>query len=619
MNRTNMKILMLLISVLVLSLSACGQIRDFVPGLGSSSRPTPEATDVIPETGFTRLMNNLRAAGAEVSAAGQVEQPFFPVTGEVINVNGASIQVFEFADASTRQQVSDTISANGDEIGTFIPSWIGLPNFWASESLIVLYLGEDQTLIDLLSSILGAPITTPERPGDMPPEAVLDGQRVLAQELNIAVEIVQLIESEPVEWTDACLGLGRADEGCLTVITPGWRAIFEVNGQRYEVRTDQSGDIVRWQQIGENTGSSEASIYLVALEASEGEVIGCGDALVPVEITLQSTVQPIKEALNQLLAIRDQYYGESGLYNALYQSNLKVDSVMLDSNKTATVNLSGEYMLGGVCDVPRFQAQLERTVTQYSSVNEVIFYINGKPLDEILSGAGDSVQSADFEGVRFDFPSSLAGQASGENVPASNAETIVPFISRVPEHIRFKFADYSHEMSGLTPQILVVSVEKLREIDPRAGNLISLLRTLMGFEPELLFQYMGLLPFVDTSQMMFAQIETVEFENGRGVRFLTQYNPGRQPINNRHLFYTFQGLTNDGEYYIAAVLPVSHPELPDDPNEVTGQERAALERDYPAYLQDITRMLDVAAVGSFTPDLTVLDNMIESLSISGAE
>jgi hypothetical protein len=28
-------------------------------------------------------------------------------------------------------------------------------------------------------------------------------------------------------------------------------------------------------------------------------------------------------------------------------------------------------------------------------------------------------------------------------------------------------------------------------------------------------------------------------------------------------FYTFQGLTSDGNYYIAAVLPVTHPDLPD--------------------------------------------------------
>jgi hypothetical protein len=49
----------------------------------------------------------------------------------------------------------------------------------------------------------------------------------------------------------------------------------------------------------------------------------------------------------------------------LYQSNLIVDSVMIDSSGAATVNLSGELMLGGVCDVPRVEAQLENAVAQF--------------------------------------------------------------------------------------------------------------------------------------------------------------------------------------------------------------------------------------------------------------
>jgi hypothetical protein len=212
----------------------------------------------------------------------------------------------------------------------------------------------------------------------------------------------------------------------------------------------------------------------------------------------------------------------------------------------------------------------------------------------------------------------LTAQVSGSNVPASAARAGIPFLSSIPEHTRFEFTGYSNEKTGIKPQILVISVDKLRENQPGAGNLIALLRTIMSIKPELLIDYMGMLP-VDTSQMMFTQVEAVEFQNGNGVRVLTQYNQGQQPINNRNLFYTYQGLTDDGQFYVAAILPVSYPDLPDLPTDVMGEERAELERNYPAYLEKIKNLLDNAPADSFTPDLTVLDEMIASLQITGTE
>lgn len=89
----------------------------------------------------------------------------------------------------------------------------------------------------------GVPVTG-ETPG-LPPEAVLNAQQWLADQINVAIEQVQIIEVEQAEWSDSCLGLGGPDESCAQVITPGWQAVFEINGQRYEVRTDETGSIIR--------------------------------------------------------------------------------------------------------------------------------------------------------------------------------------------------------------------------------------------------------------------------------------------------------------------------------------------------------------------------------------
>ncbi|HZD55167.1 MAG TPA: hypothetical protein VE136_00470 [Anaerolineales bacterium] len=109
--------------------------------------------------GYVDLVDALRGAGATVEPTGEVNQPFFDVTGQVIKVNGAEVQVFEFADETARKGVSDQIPPSGSPIGTTMVTWIDQPNFWAKGDVIVLYIGQDEATIDLLTSVLGEPLT----------------------------------------------------------------------------------------------------------------------------------------------------------------------------------------------------------------------------------------------------------------------------------------------------------------------------------------------------------------------------------------------------------------------------------------------------------------------------
>jgi hypothetical protein len=130
-------------------------------------------------------------------------------------------------------------------------------------------------------------------------------------------------------------------------------------------------------------------VYLIALEdnGQTGIPVGCGDSAVPVQVQIQYTQGVLKAALEALLSIKEQYYGQSGLYNALYQADLQVDSVNITDGK-AIVNLSGSLNLGGECDNPRVQAQLEQTVLQFSTVTEADIFINGKSLADAISLKG---------------------------------------------------------------------------------------------------------------------------------------------------------------------------------------------------------------------------------------
>ncbi|GIK40970.1 MAG: hypothetical protein BroJett011_48030 [Chloroflexota bacterium] len=136
-------------------------------------------------------------------------------------------------------------------------------------------------------------------------------------------------------------------------------------------------------------GFTRVQIYLVALgdNGQSGQKIGCDDSLIAVERGITPTIAPLRASLNELLSLREQYDGQSGLYNALYQSDLKIDDIGL-ANGLATIYLSGRYTLGGVCDIPRFEAQLEATALQFSTVDRVMIFLNGQAMTDALSLAG---------------------------------------------------------------------------------------------------------------------------------------------------------------------------------------------------------------------------------------
>jgi hypothetical protein len=136
-------------------------------------------------------------------------------------------------------------------------------------------------------------------------------------------------------------------------------------------------------------GQMTVQVLLIAVgdNGQSGKLIGCGDSAVPVQVTIPATEGVLRAALNELLSIKEQYYGQSGLYNALYQSDLQVEDVAIESG-TAIIELSGNLMLGGECDSPRVEAQIEETARQFSTVQAVSVFLNGEPLEEVLSLQG---------------------------------------------------------------------------------------------------------------------------------------------------------------------------------------------------------------------------------------
>lgn len=134
------------------------------------------------------------------------------------------------------------------------------------------------------------------------------------------------------------------------------------------------------QETGTVPTVGSISMYLTAVgdKGESGEEFGCQDSIVPVQVEITPTTQPLHAAIQELLDT-GQYYGQSGLYNALYQSDLTIKSIGIDDGH-ATIELTGTLRSGGVCDDPRIKEQLERTALHFTTVDSVTVLINGEEL-----------------------------------------------------------------------------------------------------------------------------------------------------------------------------------------------------------------------------------------------
>ena len=104
------------------------------------------------------LMAKLQAEGAQVTLAGKITHPFLAVPGRIITVNDQEVETFQYANAQAL--VADTANIGPDGcIGTvgggMLDAWTAPPHLYKSEGLLVIYLGSDAKILQLLTGALG--------------------------------------------------------------------------------------------------------------------------------------------------------------------------------------------------------------------------------------------------------------------------------------------------------------------------------------------------------------------------------------------------------------------------------------------------------------------------------
>lgn len=292
------------------------------------------------------------------------------------------------------------------------------------------------------------------------------------------------------------------------------------------------------------------------------------------------------------------------------------------------LDLSSNKLTGSI---PAELAHLSRSYRLYLSYNHLTGTVPpalakapiadlrlwGNLLDGTVPASQGMITAVDYQGVKFELDSALAKSIWPEIVaalPPVNGE--FAWETR-PEHLRFTFASQAEadpfqgggmNISG-DPQIFIYPTQPFSAMSDNAKGEIEALQTLLASRPATLENEIPVLPLINAAQVFHVQLKYLDFQNGSGVRFITHYSQEDvSRVTKDNIFYAFQGLTHDGNYYVAAYFPISTAGLPDTP--VDEDWEAALAR-----LAETRSHLDGLSSDEFAPDLEILDRMVTSLKV----
>ena len=233
----------------------------------------------------------------------------------------------------------------------------------------------------------------------------------------------------------------------------------------------------------------------------------------------------------------------------------------------------------------------------------------------VFSSSDDQATANEAESINeiahldtIDLPHSVADSFQEDVVETTGNEEGLPYWAIQPAHTEVYFKNYILKGTFHEPRIYLYSVDTLTESNPAAAEQIDALKASLANPTAESDTPLPMLPLMNASQMMQAQVEQLTFVNGSGIRYLTQMGQAPAPIDNENLFYTFQGLTDDGLIYVAAILPVSNTLL----DAAASTESDA---DIAAQIADTANALDKATADSYTPSLAQLDTMIASIEV----
>lgn len=230
-----------------------------------------------------------------------------------------------------------------------------------------------------------------------------------------------------------------------------------------------------------------------------------------------------------------------------------------------------------------------------------------------------NTRGAEFGGVTFRYDAALAQSAQGATVKAVPVQEGPALGGGTPAAVRLLFNGQKVQdfFDPHLAQVIVYKAADWAQLDPTMAQAIQGLQTLFKDKPTEFPNGIPLFPPQGAQQVFRVKPHYLNFVNGSGVAFVTYYAQDVSPVTADRVFYSFQGLTNDGKYLVTAFWPVTTALLPKDTNAgLGGQSYEAWAQNYTTYLSQLTGQLNALLPAAFTPNLNALDALVTSIEVS---
>lgn len=239
----------------------------------------------------------------------------------------------------------------------------------------------------------------------------------------------------------------------------------------------------------------------------------------------------------------------------------------------------------------------------------------------VTAGAQEAqtTNTVSFNDVSFSFPSSLA-----THVTIGQAAATDPSEPLDVDAAHTEFVLYGDDMESATaltaPSVIrVYRTADLTDVENIASQ-YQQLQTLLTQRDDLATYTTGdpegtqlpFLPVQNAGQVLRARAQYIDTATLQGVSYVTAYRQDVSGLTSGDVTYTFQGLSLDGSTYVSAVFHLTTDLFP---TEDTTEFDATT---YPAYLTESVQQLNDADPTAFTPSLSDIEAVIQSISVGGS-
>lgn len=170
---------------------------------------------------------------------------------------------------------------------------------------------------------------------------------------------------------------------------------------------------------------------------------------------------------------------------------------------------------------------------------------------QVIEPSATPLPLVSFKGVEFIFDEKLLG-AIGDKFHLPPAPPGA--LPAQPERLVIELSD---DAGDELPQLTIFPVEQYEALSDEAAEDIASLQELLKTRPTDNLTDLPLVPFYQAVESYHSRPTYLDFQNGSGISFLARADHDHSLATDEAFFYTFQGLTNDGQFYVAAFVPLS--------------------------------------------------------------